>query len=166
MKSKIFYESLSIHHADELFQILQSPEIYTYIPESPPVSLVALEARYRELVVGASNGSGEVWFNWVISDAKSREPIGQLQTTVKISEETAHLAYVIFPQFWGQGFASRSLDWLMNEISSKYTLSQFEAEIDSRNTASIRVVQNRGFVKSHIKKTSVGSDIIFIKKAL
>ena len=47
-------EPIEPHHADALFEGLQSERLYEFIADSPPVSLDALRQRYARLALRRS----------------------------------------------------------------------------------------------------------------
>ena len=140
-------EPLGTHHAPLLHGPLQAPEIYTYIPEDPP-SLDALSRRYAFLENGRSPDGQEFWLNWVAFLSDSMTPIGTFQATLSAEKEKqGSFAYIVFPAFWRQGFAREMADHILPHLFRTYKPSSLAAEIDTRNVASIRLVESLGLVR-------------------
>ncbi|MEK8029742.1 GNAT family N-acetyltransferase [Ideonella sp. DXS29W] len=136
-------ERLGVAHASELYPHLLDERLYRFIPERPPRSLEALQREYGEFSAGAPEGSGEVWLNWAI-----RSPlagcVGTLQAT-RFADGLIWVGYKIVPAFWGQGFATEALAWLVGELAERFQRQPIWAAVDTRNSASVRVLQKCGF---------------------
>lgn len=82
-----------------------------------------------------------------ITDANQRNFIG-LAKLVHISEkpQTAELGYMLLPEFWGRGIASRVTRLLIEKASKNQEISTLIAIIDPANVASRKILTNNGFV--------------------
>jgi [ribosomal protein S5]-alanine N-acetyltransferase len=131
-------------HAEGLFAPLSDARLYTHIPQEPPASLQALRERLAWLSARRSPKGDELWLNWVICDAHSGAYIGRVQATVR-GDAPAYIAYEVFPAFWHQGYATeacvRMIGWLIDDLH----IEHFSAEVDSLNTASLRLLERLGF---------------------
>lgn len=152
--------TLAEHHADQMYTPLQDKEIYHFIPDTPPPSVDSLKSHYARLAIGSSK-STEHWLNWVITKTDSNEIIGSLQTTVMVEDKVAYIAYILFPSFWGNGYASESVVWLIDYLKSMGNIETAIAEIDTRNENSIRVVKNLEFIRKDTLATDQGEDYIY-----
>lgn len=130
-------------HAHEMVQVLSSPEIYIYIDDSPP-TLEALTRRYR---TQASNWHGvpESWRNWVIRNKNTHKAMGYIQATVHHPTHSAELAWVLAPQYSGQGFASEATRCVITELVNGSQIDSLFCFIDSKNEASKNLAQALGF---------------------
>src|SRR4029079_127344 len=63
---RMVLEPLVADHATALFETLQHPDLYTYIPQDPPSSLDALKIRYAALPTRHSPDGQEDWLNWAL----------------------------------------------------------------------------------------------------
>jgi ribosomal-protein-alanine N-acetyltransferase len=110
----------------------------------PPASLQALRERLAWLSARRSPQGDELWLNWVMCDAHSGAYIGRVQATVR-GDAPAYIAYEVFPAFWQQGYATeaciRMIRWLIDDLH----IEHFSAEVDSLNTASLRLLERLGF---------------------
>ena len=70
---------------------------------------------------------------------------GTFQATIQPNE--ASIAYTVFPSFWRQGYATEIGQYMLSYIFKTYNPSIIVAEIDTRNIASIQLVQRWGFSK-------------------
>ncbi len=138
------YEPLSPVHAKELHGALRDESLYRFIPELPPRSLRALQDEYAEFSAGAPPESGQVWLNWAIRDNQTEQCIGMLQAT-RFADGMLWIGYKIVPSAWNRGFATTALQWLTKELRIRFRGQSILAAVDTRNTASIRVLQKCGF---------------------
>ena len=155
-------ETLACHHAQEVFELLQDRRIYKYIPEAPPPSVEALEVRYRQLVAGPGPDTGQRWLNWTMFLKQIAFPIGSLQATVATTQ--AEIAYIVYPEYWGNGFAKEGVIWLLNYLSTEAGVTEALANIDVCNAASIALVRSVGFKEKNWVSTEEGHDIVFVKR--
>jgi ribosomal-protein-alanine N-acetyltransferase len=143
---RLLLEPLAVSHATALFEALQAPALYTYIPQDPPSSLEALMARYAALASRRSPDGQEDWLNWALRQRKTGIYVGTVQATVR-ADHTALLAYMIFPAFWRQSYARESCARVLAHLFEDYYVGRVAAEIDTRNTASLRLVEALGFTR-------------------
>lgn len=137
-------EPLMQAHAAGMFKGLSDPDCYRYIPDDPPVSQEVLSARYRQLEGRRSSDGKEAWLNWALVDHEG-EPHGYVQVTVAIESKQAWIAYLVFSTSQRKGYASEALRALLPQIREVYGLASIHAEIDTRNVASIRLVESLDF---------------------
>lgn len=142
--SRLWLEPLRPSHASVLYEFLQSPAIYTFIPEDPPASLEALAMRYQRLSSRRSPDGQEIWLNWAMRQRREEAYVGILQATV-YPDANAHLAYTLFPLFWKQGYAREGCKRVLDLLFKDYQVHLIVAEIDTRNVASIKLIESLGF---------------------
>lgn len=144
--TRLRLEPLTALHAAALFDALQAPELYTYIPRDPPASLRALDTRYNSLASRHSPDGQEWWLNWALRQRATGVYTGTVEATVR-ADYTALLAYMVFPAFWGQGYAREACAGVLAHLFEHYHVSRIAAEIDTRNAASIHLVESLGFTR-------------------
>jgi [ribosomal protein S5]-alanine N-acetyltransferase len=142
---RLSLEPLSAAHAELLVEPLQHPELYRFIPTSP-LSLDQLRKRYTFLQGGRSPDGKERWLNWVLCQRSDGTPIGTFEATVRENSD-ADLAYSIFPSYWRQGFAREAAAAVIEHLRTEHGVRTFGADIDTRNVASIALVESLGFVR-------------------
>lgn len=143
---QIKLEPLEERHGEELFDLFQDERIYRFIPEDPPECIEALTKRYRFLEARKSPDGTEHWLNWVMR-REDGVPVGTLQATVE-PDGTAFVAYIVFVPFWRQGYAKEGMRQMMEKLLREYQTSAFRALVDTRNEASIRLLESLGFVRT------------------
>jgi RimJ/RimL family protein N-acetyltransferase len=150
---RLVLEPLVAAHAEALFPALQAPELYQFIPQDSPRSLGDLAARYAILATRHSPDGTEVWLNWVLRQRDAGVYVGTVEVTVyaDATEEPAYLAYQVFPPFWHQGYAREACAHVLTHLVTTYGVRRVVTEIDTRNAASIHLVETLGFVRIAVK---------------
>ncbi|MFL9874059.1 GNAT family N-acetyltransferase [Paraburkholderia megapolitana] len=148
---RIRLEPLAASHAATMFDGLSDPACYRYIPEEPPGNVEDLAARYRMLEGRRSPDGTEAWLNWALIGLDGRSH-GYVQATVDLNAKEAWVAYFVFSSSQRQGYAREALSGLLPALRAAYGITRFNAAIDTRNVASIRLVESLGFVLDrHVK---------------
>ena len=130
-------------HAQNAVAVLQHKELYRYIPQNPP-TLEDLENRYSFWENRSSPDGTEYWLNWVILIPSSQQIVGTLQAGIHKERKEASIAYMIGIAFQGKGYGTEAVQALIQHCRIHYGVRVFKAWIDTRNTASIRLVQTLG----------------------
>lgn len=140
--TRLRIEPLAPGHATDLFDALQAPGLYAFIPDHPPESRDALRRRFERLARGGEGD--ETWRNWVLFLRDGRRPVGTLQATI-YSDARAAIAYSISPPFWRDGFGMEAVRWMLGHLHATDGVRLAEAVIDTENRASIGLVRRLGF---------------------
>jgi len=143
---RLLLEPLVPSHATLLYSPLSAAQLYTFIPQEPPVSAVSLRARYATLSARRSPDGREMWLNWALRRRDTGAYVGTMQATVR-ADRTAMLAYMISVPSQGQGYAFEGAARVLTHLFDDYRVGVVMAEIDTRNAASIRLVETLGFVR-------------------
>jgi RimJ/RimL family protein N-acetyltransferase len=134
-------------HAALLHESLCEDSLYTFVPQNPPRSaeaFAALVARFRKLSTRLSPDGKEAWLNWVLKDRASGNYVGTVEATVH-QNLTANIAYQTFTGHLRQGYAKEACGKVIEHLFQDYGVQFVEALIDTRNTASIKLVESLGF---------------------
>ena len=127
-----------------LLSALSDPHIYRFIPQEPPVSLEQLQKRYAKLETRSSEDGTEAWLNWVIKQENTC--LGRIEASVQLKSKTSSIAYLLSPDYWGQGFALEAVRALLNHLEQQGII-EVSAWVDSRNLASLKLLERLNFVK-------------------
>jgi RimJ/RimL family protein N-acetyltransferase len=87
-------------------------------------------------------------------DMRWPQPLGLIEATI-MENGQALIGYFVFREFWNQGIASECLPPALDHLYAEYGVRLFRAEADSRNFASVRVLEKCGF---HIAETVPQAD--------
>ena len=131
-------------HRDDVFNLFSNQQVcryYDLAPFSEPkqaLELILDDEKTRH------KGQGH---RWLIRCNKSNQLIGSCGYKYQHKTRSAKISYEIHPDFWRQGFASRSVnlmcDWMFNHIAA---LNRIEAEVMIENDASFTLLQKLGFI--------------------
>jgi [ribosomal protein S5]-alanine N-acetyltransferase len=168
-KEPLSLEPLLESHAVEVFDLLQDSRLYTYIPTNPPESLEKLAERYRWLESRSSPDGTEMWLNWVVRDSTGKA-VGLLEASI-LPDRSAMVAYTIFTPFWGRRYGQRSMHQLLHLLAQDYKVAKATAFVDTRNRASILLLERNGFTQTEFIKDAdhfkgASSDEFRFEKAL
>jgi [ribosomal protein S5]-alanine N-acetyltransferase len=137
-------EPLRKDHAALLLKPLSDAQLYALMPQDQPQCLEDLERRYAFLELGKSPDGKEHWLNWAIFNRRTDEPLGMFQATVR-DDAPSDIAYIVFAAHWRQGIAKEAGVALINHVFSQYPTLLLAANMDTRNVASIMLVESLGF---------------------
>jgi RimJ/RimL family protein N-acetyltransferase len=141
---RLLLEPILPAHASNLYERMQDERLYRFIPQDPPASLEALTDRYDFLSARRSPDGQEAWLNWAVRERSSGEYAGTLEATVH-DNGTATVAYMVFVPHQRRGFAAEGCGRLLQHLFEDYRLGMVATEIDTRNVASIALVESLGF---------------------
>ena len=144
--ARLVLEPLAVSHARALYPLLCDERLYPYIPQDPPVSADALATRYRRLEMRRSPDGQQVWLNWAARLCAGSEYVGVFQATIE-PDQMAFLAYMVFPSQQGRGYAREGGRRVIEYLAREYGVRLVVAEIDTRNQASIAVVEALSFAR-------------------
>ena len=143
-------EPLTRFHAAELFSLLSDPELYRFIPQEPPASLEALEARYSRLELRQSSRGDQDWLNWVIRSKGSKQCVGRVEVTLP-RDGSALLAYEVGTAHWGNGVGTEACSAVLASLARDYEVERVVAEVDTRNIPSIKLLERLRFTRKAVK---------------
>jgi len=150
--ARLRLEPLVESHAAELFNLYSDPRMFDYIPQEPPQSLEMLSSRYRFLSARQSPEGDEGWFNWAVREVSQGACIGCIQITLS-EDERAKLAYEIGVPFWRQGYATEACTAVIAALFES-GVSCVWAELDTRNRASIGLLERLGFTRGALRRNA------------
>jgi RimJ/RimL family protein N-acetyltransferase len=144
-RGTLILEPIVPAHADAIFEAIQAPSLYTYIPQEPPSDLSVLRTRYTRWAQRASPDGSEIWLNYAVREQGNPQYVGTVQATVAAK---TYIAYEIFPPFWRRGFARSACKTLLAHLFRSWALEEVHALVDTRNVASWRLLETLGFQRT------------------
>jgi RimJ/RimL family protein N-acetyltransferase len=142
-----------------LFTIFSDPETMRYWTTPPMSDLTEAEAYLRNIHRHAEAGT---LFQWGIARREDDLVIGTC-TLLRIETENrrCELGYILRRDHWGRGLAHEALTAIVDHAFGTLKLHRLEADIDPRNTASVRSVERLGFtLEGHLRERYfVGDEI-------
>jgi len=144
---RLVLEPLVPEHAARTFDLWQDDRLYELIPIEPPADVRSLEERYRMLAARRSPDGAEEWLNWMARTKSGGAYVGLIQATVR-ADSSGYLAYFTFARHWRLGFAFEACRAVIDFLTGPRGVEEIVAEIDTRNTASIRLIEKLGFTRA------------------
>ncbi len=75
---------------------------------------------------------------------------GYVQFTIMPAEQRAFVAYFVFPRYQRQGIASEAVAAALSSVLATFQITRVDAQIDTRNAASIALVESLGFIRTRL----------------
>jgi [ribosomal protein S5]-alanine N-acetyltransferase len=121
--------------AAEMYKILSNEAAMRYWSSPPHSEFTQTQAWVADMVAAAQNTSED----FIIEiDGRVAGKVG----AYKLPE----FGYILHPDFWGRGIATEALSAFLGHIwRTRPDIAALTADIDPRNTASIRLVEKLGF---------------------
>ena len=141
---RLILEPLMAAHATALLPHFCNPALYPFIPQDAPASLVSLTERYCRLESRSSPDGSEIWLNWAVKLAGGNEYVGYAQAGVE-ADGQAMLAYFVFTPYQRRGYATEMCMRIRDHLITAFAVESVYALIDTRNQASIALVERLGF---------------------
>jgi [ribosomal protein S5]-alanine N-acetyltransferase len=151
---RLILEPLEVAHAEKLYAGLSDVALYKFIPNDP-LSLDELKEKYHRILRGPRDNNIELWRNWAVrlevagdlDSADDNEYIGMIETSV-FPNDHAYLAYFMFASHHRQGYAHEACATVLRHVRETYSIKRVVAEMDVRNTASWRLAESLGFIRT------------------
>ena len=106
-----------------------------------------LAAFLRETAANWEKGTGHL--TWLLSLKGTQTPIGSIGVTLEPGGK-AMFGYVFAKKFWGHGFATEALTFLVDWSLAQPEIWRAWAYCDVENPASVRVMEKAGMVREGI----------------
>jgi len=144
-------EPLRVSHAPEMFTILSDTRLYQFIPHNPPPNLASLEERFQRLETRMSPNGDEIWLNWIVRSQADVQCLGRVEVTIR-QDSSAYFAYEIGVNYWGQGYGTEACRRIIKALFEDYNVIRIMAEVDTRNIASIKLLERLGFQRGALRE--------------
>jgi [ribosomal protein S5]-alanine N-acetyltransferase len=146
---RLILEPQEVAHAEKLYAGLADYTLYLFVP-ADPLSLTELTERYQRILRGPRDNNIELWRNWAVRLQDSDDYIGMIETSI-FPSDYAYLAYFMFAPHHRQGYAHEACAAVFKHARETYNIKRVVAEMDMRNTASWRLVESLGFIRTSSK---------------
>ena len=107
------------------------------------------EKRFEKLLCG--NKVHESFGSFMVFEKETGDFIGYGKMILDMESKTeAETGYMLFPEYWGRGYATEITKLLVEKAEKTGILDRVTAIIDPENTASRNVLLKNGFVSEKI----------------
>jgi len=156
---RILLRHLEKSDVDSLFDIFSDDETMRYWSSPPFQSRDEAENLLAEI---HGYFAQKMLFQWGIALKESDRIIG---TTTLFHLDTknrrAEIGYALDRRFWGKGYVNEALNSLFKYAFENLKMHRIEADVDPRNSASVKVLERLGFQKEGLlrERWHVGGEI-------
>ena len=134
---------ISEDDVDSLYEIFSDPQVMRYWSSTPLTDREAAASLQREIAEG--NLKDTMW-KWGLALSDSNKLIGTATLfNISLSNGRAELGYGLGRAHWGRGLMNEALNALLKHAFEVVQLRRLEADVDPRNSASIRTLERLGF---------------------
>ena len=127
--------------ADDMLEFHSDPDVVRYVPWPVSTREQVLESLEKRLHAGRVLKPGE-WL--ILAIVLERKVIGEVLLKCTSVDE-GELGYALHRGYQGQGLAFEAADAMLRLGIEQFGLRRVTAELDSRNTASARLLERLGF---------------------
>lgn len=138
--NKLLFNKLSLNDFHLYSRLVMNEEVMKYITGK---ALTTAEAEIRfQKAIAAGNKSDETGF-FIVKNTANNEFLG-VAKLVQIDENQFEVGYMLLPEYWGKGYASQMVEYLI-KIAYEKQIVELIGIVDPENPASIRVLTKFGF---------------------
>ncbi|MEO8476523.1 MAG: GNAT family N-acetyltransferase [Actinomycetota bacterium] len=133
---------LTADDADDLFEVLDDPELGRFTGESPPPDVEFLRERFAFWSARRAPDLDELWLNWVVRRREDERAVGHMQATV--GDGDASIAWVVGTAFQGRGIATEASTALIGWLRATLGVPLIRAMVHPDHVASQAVAARVG----------------------
>ena len=136
---------------DALYDVFSDPQVMRYWSSGPFTDREQAAAMQRD--IADSNRSGLKW-KWGLALRDTNVLIGTVGLhNVSLDNGRAEIGYAMGRKYWGQGYMHEALTGLIVHAFEVLNLRRLEADVDPRNTHSVRSLERLGFQREgHLRE--------------
>ena len=140
---RVRLRELTDDDVDALFSIFSNSQVMRYWSTAPYTDrdqAVALLAEIRE------NFTRRVYLKWGVALKEDDSIIGTATLfNLHLDNQRAEVGYALSREQWGKGLMNEALRRLLQYAFDELKLRRLEADVDPRNTGSIKTLERLGF---------------------
>ena len=128
---------------DALYEIFSDPRVMRYWSSGPLANREAAAAMQRDIADGNRN---DTMWKWGLALRDTNKLIGTVTLFhLSLSNGRAEIGYAMGSAYWGKGYMNEALTALIIQAFDVVNLRRLEADVDPRNTPSVRTLERLGF---------------------
>ena len=144
---------------DQLYAIFSDPKVMRYWSTPPLDSLEEARSLLREIQTG---NQLRTMLKWGVALKSTNIIIGTVTLFhLELDQGRAEVGYAQAQAYWGQGYIHDALQALLTYAFEEMKMRRVEADVDPRNTASIKTLERLGFQREGFlrERWHVGGEI-------
>ena len=156
--TRVSLREITAADLDALYLIFSDPEVMRYW-STPPL---ASKAAAHDLLTEIQAGYKHRFLKWGIAFRSNDALLGTCTLfNLDITHRRAEIGYALGRQYWRMGYAHEALQALLRHAFDELNLHRIEADVDPRNSASIRTLERLGFQREGYlrERWQVGGEI-------
>lgn len=148
---RLSFRKLSNDDVKEVFELRSNPDTMKFIPK-PLLSNFEEALKHIKMINDSIDANTDI--NWAVTEKGNNKCIGIIGFHRTQPEHyRTELGYMITPEYWGKGYVTEGVKTILNYAFNELNFHSVEAVIDSRHTASEKVLLKCGFSKeAHFKE--------------
>jgi RimJ/RimL family protein N-acetyltransferase len=140
---RLLLRSIRDDDADAIYAVFSDPQVMRYWSTPPLPDMQAALDLITE--IHAANERG-VMLKWGAALRDSNTVIGTVTLfNLDLSNGRGELGYALGRKHWGKGYMHEALQRLLTHAFDELNLRRLEADVDPRNTPSIKTLERLGF---------------------
>jgi ribosomal-protein-alanine N-acetyltransferase len=153
-------KSLALEDEEEILKLRSNEVVNKYIDRKPAASLADARDFIQRILTGVGD---QVRTFWTIYFEKESKLIGTI-CLWNINEEAkkAEIGYEMLPQYHGKGIMQEAMKKVLDFGFATMGLVAIEAYTNDQNSASIRLLQRNGFIKTGVDPENKGQSIYLL----
>jgi RimJ/RimL family protein N-acetyltransferase len=141
--SRLSLRSITADDVDDFYAIYSNPEVMRYWSTPPLPDKNAASKLIGDIRDGLERHE---LLKWGIALRTDNTLIGSVTLFhLDFAHRRAEIGYALGRPYWGKGYMQETLTAVINYVFEKLNLHRIEADVDPRNSASIRAVERLGF---------------------
>ena len=133
-----------------LFEVFRDPEVCRYWSRPALRDLDEARALLEDIVNGYKS---RTLSQWGIAVRDNDCVVGTCTlTSFSLEHRRAEIGFALGRDYWGQGYAGEALSALLDHAFGALDLRRLEADVDPRNTRSIRALERLGFQREGLQR--------------
>lgn len=144
---------------DAIYEVFSDPRVMRYWSSGPLADREAAAAMQRDI---ERNNLNDTQWKWGLALRETNTLIGTVTLfNLSISNGRAEIGYAMGSRHWGKGYMNEALTALIVHAFDVMNFRRLEADVDPRNTASIRTLERLGFQREGFlrERWHVGGEI-------
>jgi RimJ/RimL family protein N-acetyltransferase len=134
---------ISEDDVDAIYEIFSDAQVMRYWSSGPLANREAAAAMQRDV---AQNNLKDVSWKWGLVLRDTNKLIGTVGLhNLSVSNGRAEIGYALGRAYWGKGYMNEALTALIVHAFEVLNFRRLEADVDPRNTASVRSLERLGF---------------------
>lgn len=141
--SRLSLRSISAADVDDFYAIYSNPEVMRYWSTPPLADKAAASKLINEIHQGLDRHE---LLKWGIALRADDALIGSVTLFhLAFTHRRAEIGYALGRTYWGNGYMQETLQAVLNYAFDILKFHRIEADVDPRNTASVRTLERLGF---------------------